>query len=216
MSTQTCIRPVKSAVFSFLGVTIIVLAFALAGKKGFIEPDVVKRAIGLATGVMIMVIGNLLPKLRPLSRTRTRASSTPAERLSGWLFVLTGIAWIALFALAPLNQARHVSAIIGTGTLVMIAVSWAWLAQKALFGSRKETEETPALDKRAAERRKLVGYLLFAFVFVIVTACVKFLIDEKQLADAVASWMLFAFNMVYAILFAFLEYGHARKFRGCP
>jgi hypothetical protein len=57
----------------------------------------------------------------------------------------------------------------------------------------------------------MIGYLLFAFFFVVITACVKFLIVEKQFADQVTSWMLVVFCMLYAGLFAVLEYQHARK-----
>jgi len=204
-------RPVCSAVLGFLGVTLIAMAFGLANKIGVIDTGVAKRGIGLVIGLMIVVIGNYLPKLRALAWARTHAGSTATERMSGWMLVLTGIAWIALFSFAPLDQARHVSAMIGISTLTIIAANWAWHARRGLLLIRKEQEGSAISTEQTAGKRRIVGYLLFAFFYAFVSACVKFLIDEKQVADKLTSWMLFAFCILYAALFAVLEYRHARK-----
>jgi hypothetical protein len=212
MSTRTASsRPVCSAVLGFLGVTLIALAFALANKIGVIDADVAKRGIGLVIGFMIVVIGNYLPKLRAFTWIGTDASSTATERLAGWMLVLTGIVWIALFAIVPLNQARHASAMIGIGALTIIAVNFPWHARGAFFSRRKEKQGSTTSSEPSAGKRKIVVYLLFAFFYAFVTACIKFLIDEKQLADKLTSWMLFAFCLLYAGLFAAMEHRHARK-----
>src|SRR5271167_775157 len=209
MTMQTpSMRPVCSAVAGFLGVTLIAFAFATANEAGIIGSVVTKRAIGLAIGLMVVIVGNSLPKMRPFRSASAGAAAN--ERLAGWILVLAGTAWIALFAFAPLNQARHHSALIGISALVMIAVNWTRLVRKAFFGVRSRSEGAGFHELLAGPRR-IIGYLLFAFFFVVVTACVKFLIDEKQLADKLTSWMLFAFCMLYAGFFAILEYRHARK-----
>ena len=204
-------RPVCSAVLGFLGVTLIAMAFGLANKIGVIDTGVAKRGIGLVIGLMIVVIGNYLPKLRALAWARAHAGSTATERMSGWMLVLTGIAWIALFSFAPLDLARHVSAMIGISTLTIIAANWAWHARRGLLLIRKEQEGSAISTEQTAGKRRIVGYLLFAFFYAFVSACVKFLIDEMQVADKLTSWMLFAFCILYAALFAVLEYRHARK-----
>jgi hypothetical protein len=212
MSTRTAAsRPVCSAVLGFLDVTLIALAFALANKIGVIDADVSKRGIGFVIGCMIVVVGNYLPKLRAFTWTGTNASSTATERISGWMLVLTGILWIALFAVAPLNQARHAAAMIGMSALAIIAVNWAWHARRAFFSGRKAEQGTTISYVQTAGKRKIVVYLLFAFFYVLVTSCVKFLFDEKQLADKLTSWMLLAFCLLYAGLFAVMEHIHARK-----
>jgi hypothetical protein len=103
------IRPICSAVVALLGVTLIAMAIGLADKMGVIDTIVARRAIGFAIGLMLMVVGNSLSKMRPLHSSRATAS----ERLSGWVLVRAGNAWIALFAFAPLNLARYVAALTG-------------------------------------------------------------------------------------------------------
>jgi hypothetical protein len=133
-------RPICSAVASFLGVTLVAIAFGLADSMRVIDTVIAKRAIGFAIGLMMVVVGNSLPKLRPLHSSRAKASSTAGERLSGWTFVLAGSAWIALFTFAPLNRARYVAALVGIGAVTMIAVKWTWFARRIFFGVGTENE----------------------------------------------------------------------------
>jgi hypothetical protein len=214
MSLQTSfMRPVCSAVAGFLGVMLIVMVFGLANKMGVIDGDLTKRTIGLAIGVMLVIIGNYLPKLRPLNWVRANSNSTANERLSGWILLLTGIVWIAFFTFAPLSQARHVSSLIAISALTMIAVNWTRLARKAFSDVRRQSVGTSFGELRGllVGPRKIVGYLLFAFFFVVITSCVKFLIDEEQLTNKLTSWMLCVFGILYAGLFALLESMRARK-----
>jgi hypothetical protein len=205
------VRPICSAVAGFLGVTLIAMSFGLADKMGVIDSVIAKRAIGVSIGLMLAVIGNFVPKLRPLNSSRVQANSTAIERLSGWTLVLVGCGWIALFVFAPLNQARYAAALIGIGAVAAIAVIWTWSALRTIFDIRRESEGTAISFAIPAGPRRLISYLLFAFFFVVITACVKFLIAEKHLADQLTSWMLFVFGMLYAGLFAILEHQHARK-----
>jgi hypothetical protein len=205
------IRPICSAVVGFLGVTLLVMAIGLADKTGVIDSEVAKRAIGFAIGLMLVVVGNSLPKLRPLHSSRAKTNSTAYERLSGWALVLAGSAWIALFLFAPLNLARYTAAMIGIGAVAVIAVNWTWLARRTLVRVRKENEGTTIAVATPVGPRRIIGYLLFAFFFLVITACVKFLIVEKHLADQVATWMLFIFGVLYAGLFAVSEFRHARQ-----
>jgi len=209
MTMQTpSMRPVCSAVAGFLGVTLIAFAFATANEAGIIGSVVTKRAIGLAIGLMVVIVGNSLPKMRPFRSASAGAAAN--ERLAGWILVLAGTAWIALFAFAPLNQARHLSALIGISALVMIAVNWTRLVRKAFSGVRPQGEGANFRELLAGPRR-IIGYLLFTFFFLVVTTCVKFLIDEQQLADQLTSWMLCVFCMLYGVFFAILEHRRARK-----
>jgi hypothetical protein len=212
MSTLTASsRPVCSAVLGFLGATLIALAFGLANKIGIMDAEVAKRGIGLVIGLMIVVIGNYLPKLRAFTWIGTNASSTATERIAGWMLVLTGIVWIALFACVPLNQARHTSAMIGISALTIIAVNWAWHARESFFGLRKEKQGAGTPSEHSAGKRKIIVYLLCAFFYAFVTACIKFLIDDKQLADKLTSWMLLTLGVFYVVLFAVFESRQAGK-----
>ncbi len=148
------IRPICSAVVGFLGVTLLSLAIGLADEMGVIESEVAKRAIGFAIGLMLVVVGNSLPKLRPLHSSRAKANSTASERLSGWALVLAGSAWIALFAFAPLNLARYVAAVIGISAVTLIAVNWTWLARPTFFVIRTENERAANPGAMSAEPRQ--------------------------------------------------------------
>jgi hypothetical protein len=205
------VRPICSAVVGFLGVTLIAMSFGLADSMGVIDAIAAKRGIGFSIGLMLVVVGNFLPKLRPLHLSRATANSAAIERLSGWTLVLAGCGWIALFAFAPLIQARYAAALIGIAAVTLIAVNWIRLARRTILRIRKVNERTANPFVVLAGPRRLVGYLLFAFFFVVITACVKFLVTEKHLADQLTSWMLFVFGMLYAGLFAVLEYRQTRK-----
>ncbi len=212
MNVRACsVRPICSAVAGFLGVTLIAMFFGLAYKMGVIDSAIAKRAIGLTIGFMLVVIGNFLPKLRPLHSSRAKANSTAIERLAGWILVLVGCGWISLFMFAPLNQARFAAALIGIGAVIWITVIWTWFARRTIFSIRRGNVGTSIPFAVPAGPRRIISYLLFAFFFVVITARVKFLFAEKHLADQLTSWMLFVFGMLYAGLFAIPEYRHARK-----
>ena len=61
--------------------------------------------MGLIIGAVIIVMGNFLPKTRPLNAPGVNppGPAAAAERFAGWTLFVVGIAYIALFALAPLD-----------------------------------------------------------------------------------------------------------------
>ena len=103
----------------------ILAAVAAAKGMGFLEAGAARRAIGLLIGVMALVIRNFLPKLRPLNSPHANpAKGMAAERSAGWILVLAGTAYIALFLFAQLDQAGRLSSVIGISALVAIAANW--------------------------------------------------------------------------------------------
>jgi hypothetical protein len=141
---------------------------------------------------MAIVTGNFLPKLRLLSapgNDPVRASS--AEWFGAWTLVMTGIGYVALFALLPLEYARVAAAILGSAAIVAIAFNWAGLLRKALSRGAN------------AERRKMI-YLMFAFVFIFTEACVVFFATAQWVRE-LASWMSVGFSVIFAVLYAILE-----------
>lgn len=192
----------RSALFGFLGAGLLVAIAAMANRLGVAEPDPANRIIGLALGLMIVFIGNSLPKLRPFNRTKGDTRPATVERLSGWLLVLAGISWIALFAFASVYQAKRVAALIGIGVLVIVVVSWIWVAGKAWLARSVEQERTPAVNDYAALKWELTASLLFAFFYVFVVACVKFLVSQTQVANELSIWTMTAFFLLYAVLYA--------------
>ena len=200
-----CTRASARAVFAFIGLVGMVTAVAAAKGMGFLEAAATRRAIGLLIGVMALVIGNFLPKLRPLrSPGADRAKWMAAERSAGWILVLAGISFIALFLFAPLEQASRVSSVVGISALVAIAANWTWLRRTALSRSRQITGPTAGLSEQA-EERKVVTWLLFAFFYVFATACVVFLFHNKPWIHDFGSWIVLAFGLTYAVLYGVSE-----------
>ena len=189
----------KSALFGFLGAGLIAAAAAMMDRIGVVETDLANRIIGLALGLMIILIGNSLPKLRPFNRTRVNMRPATVERFSGWLLVLAGISWVTLFALASLYEAKRVAALIGVGALAILAVSWIWAAVATV---RNGAGPTPIANERVALKWQLTAALLFAFFYVFVVACLKFLVNQAEYANELSIWMLTAFWLLYAVLYA--------------
>lgn len=208
MTTQAVYTgPLKTVIGAFLGFTAAAATLAMAEKMGVLEAAVVKRALGLILGVLVVVIGNFLPKIRPLNApgvNPTKAAAI-AERIAGWILVLVGLAYVVLFTVAPLQQARTMSSILGIAALVLIAANWAWLLPGAIFGSRDTSEDTETDIARAAKKRKLIISLLFAFFYAFATACAVFLLHNRRQIDEVGWWLFLGFWVVYAAVTTGLE-----------
>lgn len=197
-------RATARAVFAFLSLVGMVTAEAAAKGMGFLEAAATRRAIGLLIGVMALVIGNFLPKLRPLnSPDANPAKEMEAERFAGWILVLAGIAYIVLFLFAPLDQAGRLSSVLGISALVAIATNWAWLGLTALSRSRQIAGKARLTEQ--AEQRKLVIWLLFAFAYVFATACLVSLFRDRPWVHDFGSWIVLGFGMMYAVLYGVLE-----------
>jgi hypothetical protein len=205
MSTQIVYtRPLKTMIFGFLGFTVAAEALAFAEKMGFIEAPLEKRAMGLIIGAVIIVIGNFLPKTRPLTAPGVNppGPAAAAERFAGWTLFVVGIAYIALFAFAPLDQAREISSILGIGAMIYVAASWAWMLRGALLGGQ---EESLADRQRAAKKRKLIALLLFALFYVLATVCVVSLLHSRSQIEEVRWWMFLGFGLLYTALMVVLN-----------
>ena len=197
-------RSLKTMMVSFLGFALSAAALAFVQKMGFIEAALAKRAMGLIIGVMVVITGNFLPKTRPLNAPGVNppGPSAAAERFAGWTLVVVGIAYIALFAFSPLDQARKISSILGIIAMIYVAASWGWMLRGALLGGR---EETPADKLRAAEKRRLILPLLFAFFYALATASAVFLLHNRHQIEEVGWWMFLGFWLLYAALMVVLD-----------
>ncbi len=197
-------RPLKTMILGFLGFTLAAEALAFAQKMGFIEAPLEKRAMGLIIGAVIIVIGNFLPKTRPLTAPGVNppGPAAAAERFAGWTLFVVGIAYIALFAFAPLDQARKISSILGIGAMIYVAASWGWMLRGALLGGQ---EESLADRQRAAKKRKLIVLLLFAFFYTLATECMFLLHNRSQIEEEVRWWMFLGFGLLYAALMVVLN-----------
>ena len=197
-------RPLKTMILGFLGFALTAAALAFAQKMGLIEPTAMKRTMGLIIGILVIVTGNFLPKTHPLNAPGVNPAgpAAAAERFAGWTLVVVGIAYVALFAIAPLDQARKFSSILGFIAMIYIAASWAWMVRGAVLGGHEESAED---RERAAEKRKLMVPLLFAFFYAFATACTAFLFRDRRLIMEVGWWMFMGFWLIYAALMVLLD-----------
>lgn len=195
-------RPLKGGITGFLALIGVIAGLALAHELGLMGEAAERRAVGFTIGLMLVLIGNLLPKLRPLSASRADpARAAGGERFAGRVLLLAGLAYLVLFTFAPLAQARSISAVIGLAALALVALDWIWLARGALSRSRR-LQKAPA-----SERVRLTAQLVFASLFVLASACAKFLFGEQPWSAAFDDWFLVVFWTLYAALTAFLDHG---------
>lgn len=181
---------VKGAAAGFLGLMVAVMALTAAMKAGLIDLMVMRRTTGLILGAAAILVGNVLPKVRPLALlTGDAKRSSAAERFAGWMLVLAGAVYIGAFLFAPVPDARRISSIAGVAALVLIALSWTWLA---FFGN-----EPPAAGAGRDSRKQML-WLVLAFLYVFATACFGFLFG-------LAWWMVIVFWFAYAALSALID-----------
>lgn len=104
----------QSAVLA-LGLIAISLSLAWAGRAGYVDGDWPTRITMILSTLMIAYFGNMIPKA--IKRT---ANARAASRLTGWAFVLAGLAATALWAFAPLDLAMPASIAIIGATVVLV------------------------------------------------------------------------------------------------
>lgn len=167
----------KKIVIAFLALMIIAGAADVARRLGWIDGLAEKRAIGLVIGAMAVVIGNYLPKMRPFR-------SPSAELFAGRIFFAAGAAFIALFAVAPIDLARRAGSIIGIAALLMVAIQW-----------------IPQVRTLRFRGSQISVMLLLTFIYLFTTAIVVYLFGHQPWTE----WIHGAFWMVYAYLLAMGE-----------
>lgn len=108
------------------GIVALALGATLARKLGYIDGDTVTRLVIGINGLMIAWYGNRMPKVVAPSATARQVT-----RVGGWSFVLSGLAYTGLWAIAPIPVAVAAgSAMIAGGLATTIGYCF-WLRAKA-------------------------------------------------------------------------------------
>lgn len=101
----------------------LILAISLAGTGApalslGLTPELTQRVVMVAVGLSLIATANTIPKtLTPLTDLRCEPARAQAvQRFAGWTWVLTGIAFVAIWILAPEQSAV-------TLTLVVIPIA---------------------------------------------------------------------------------------------
>ncbi len=144
-------------------VVIAVVGLAAAGNTGVIDNELAKRASGVAWGVLLMVLGNFLPKVaRPFGAPGGSAGTAAAERLAGWIFVLAGMGYIAAWLLAPETYGMLVSSLIGLGAFAAAILVWLWLTRD---GSGHDEADAGAPRPKGAFAARRIMFVMLHAVF---------------------------------------------------
>ena len=83
-----------------VGIVVLALGATFARKLGYIDADAVTRLVLGATGLMIVAMGNRIPKTFVPT-----AWGRQAKRVAGWSLVLSGLTYAGLWAFAPFEVA---------------------------------------------------------------------------------------------------------------
>lgn len=194
--------PVCSAASFFLGSTAILMLIAIGLSSGLLTEDFGRRGMYVVLGVLMVLIGNALPKLRPFARWRAGASR--AEFLAGGAIMIAGATWILDFALAPSNWANWIAAGASTVALLVITGSLVRVLYQVLSHSGLATDSTVKLDRRA----RLTFWLLATFIYLLIVATAKLL--GQGFKFDVSPLALWGFGFVYPALFVVLERRRSR------
>lgn len=85
----------------------------LGKELGFFDGDLVKRIAGVNIGLMLIVMGNYMPKKNQASASQcgcatksgSKTSSSTLQRFMGWTFVLAGLLYTLAWIILDLDQA---------------------------------------------------------------------------------------------------------------
>jgi hypothetical protein len=110
----------------FAALTLVsALAAPLAEALSLItEADLPLRMTMITMGAALVFTGNAMPKtLKPLAAMKCDAAKVQAfQRLSGWTWVLSGLAWMLVWIVLPVPAANSLSVLLlGTGLLIVLA-----------------------------------------------------------------------------------------------
>src|SRR5262245_9009258 len=134
--------PAKNAVYGFLLLTLAMLVTVLLQKSSLIDGNMARRLIGFFVGILIMLVGNYLPKTRFLKALNwTSPPAATAERLAGWALVLTGAVDVCVYMVTPLSLARALSAYLGAIIVLVILLSGLFLWSKSRSAERHSNLE---------------------------------------------------------------------------
>jgi hypothetical protein len=180
-----------SSIAGFGGLVALLIAIAIGKETGVIENHVAKRGVGIIFGLMLMGVGNLLPKFRLFdSPGRDPAQTLAAERFAGWVFVITGTAYVIIWAFAPMSTVMLVSSIVGLSSFALVAFDWTRraIAKKPYIAGRQTTEATVV-------KRILLGTVLLTLGW----GFAIFLVDHIW-GDAVSQRVTVIFLIVFVLV----------------
>ena len=116
--------------------SVIVAGLILAAAQGIklidtlgdFDMDRLERVWGVGIGVVLVIMGNVMPKiLSPLAAQRCSESKTQSiQRFAGWSFVLAGLAYAIVWMVLPVTQANTVAMLICLSSVILVVLRCTW------------------------------------------------------------------------------------------
>jgi hypothetical protein len=94
----------------------VAAGLAYARRLGIVDIDIPARGTMIGSGMLVAIYGNAIPKVISVTSAKARL----VQRFAGWAFVLSGLAYAAIWAFAPLGIAANLS--MGVLGAAMVAV----------------------------------------------------------------------------------------------
>ena len=120
---------------------VVVMALGVGKLTGMLDPLLARRGVGAMVGLLLMVTGNFVPKLRLFQSALGAADRDHLDRFAGWLFVVCGLAVTAIFLWAPSDHLFIVAPVVILGGF--LAVFTRWLRSKGKPSSARSLPMTP-------------------------------------------------------------------------
>ena len=192
---------VATPTIGFLALTAVLVAVALGQRAGAIAPALAFRAIVAGLGLMTLLAGNFLPKLRPLAASEGRTTRIAAsERRAGRMLVVMGLALVALSLLAPVEVTRRIAPLVALAGVGWIELDWMWTAWIS-----RPTPGEAAVSRSGGERRIIAAWMLFGLAYLLVTASLKFMVTDARWARDLGAWIVIGFTFAYSLMLVILD-----------
>ena len=172
--------------------TLAVMGVALAGEFELIDHELAKRGVGAGLALLLLLLGNQLPKLvLPLAaRGETPALVLAAERFAAMVLVGAGLASLAVWIWWPAEQMMLVAGVIVLAGFGLAAANWARVL--LVSGAAAQGAST---NLGASKPRLMILILMHALLWV----AVIFLADAVW-GDAVSRWLVLPFLVLNGLL----------------
>jgi len=179
LSTSVVRRAVTAISVLFAALAVVVFA----KESGNLEPLASKRAVALVLSLLVLVMGNFMPKL---SQPEHGDTARRYDWKAGWVLVLSGVAMAACCALLPLASVSIGAAVVG---LVGLSVAGCLL----ILGRG----EAPVSETRFGIRMGF-EHMLLAIAWVL-----GIFLTDAVWGDGATMWMLVAYVVSSGVLTGF-------------
>lgn len=194
--TETQRKPSHPVSIAFAGLLIAgLVGVVLAGAFDLLDRDLTRRLACSVFGLMLMGAGNVLPKIvMPVRSGGTHPGMRRADRITGAIFVLAGLACVGVAVFAPADSILLVESVIGIGAFLVAGLVWSGVALAAPRAETADTEQSPEFARAKVQRLSvflILNGLFWAFLI---------FVADMIWGDAGAQWMLVPFIIVNSLL----------------